>query len=469
MNQSFFLAVNSQPFMVLLPLGLILILAKVLSLILDKIKIPHVIAFLVAGLIVGALSFIPDNPILGNEYTKDGIQVLSKIGVILIMFSAGVETDLKKVKAIGIEAIIITVMGVVFPLLFGFLTAYLFRVYGNLDTSFLKEGTNPIYSDIYYGVILSATSVSISVATLKEFGKLDSKVGTAIISAAIIDDIIGIVLLSLVISLSKGGNSDSSSSYDFVSLICKQFNITNTAANISMIVGFMILFFALTFGLGILMKKFFNYLGKKYPHHVRTPILSLGLCFLWSYLAEYFNIADITGAYLVGLMLSSTKDHNYIDQKAEMTSTYIFTPIFFASIAMNMYQSKFDFSDPKFISFLIFGFVWVIAGLLGKVVGCSLGGLLTKFKMKDSLKIGIGMMARAEVLIVCAQKGIENNLVSSTLMPFTLILILISSFMTPVLLKALYKDELKGTIEDNSKLKILSKDLNTENSNETKE
>lgn len=451
---------NSSPFMVLLPIGLILIISKLLSLFFAKIHIPQVIAFLVSGLIVGLLYFIPNNPILGNEYTADGIQVLSKIGVILIMFSAGVETDLKKVKAIGKEAIVITLAGVIFPLLFGFITAYLFRVYCNLDTSYLGD-INPIYSDIFYGVILSATSVSISVATLKEFHKLDSKVGTAIISAAIIDDIIGIILLSLIISLSKNG-IDSSSSVDFVSMICKSFNITNPAINISLIVAFMLLFFLMTFILGIFIRKLFNYLGNKYPHHIRIPIISLGICFIWSYLAEYFNIADITGAYLVGLILSSTVEHSYIDQKAEMSSTYIFSPIFFASIAMNMYKTQFDFTDPSFILFLVFGLTWVVAGLLGKVVGCFLGARLFKFNSRDSLKIGVGMMARAEVLIVCAQKGIENNLVSSSIMPFTLILILISSFLTPLFLKILYKNEM----DNNLKLTdVLTKDINYENIN----
>ena len=428
----------SSPFMVLLPIGLILIIAKIISLLLEKIHIPHVIAYLITGLLVGLLSFIPDNPILGNTYTENGLSVLSKIGVVLIMFSAGCETDLKKIKQIGKESIVITICGVLFPLLFGFLSAFLFRNYGGLDTSFLGK-VNPIYSDIFYGIILTATSVSITVATLKEFGKLDSNVGTAIIAAAIIDDIIGIVLLSVSLSISKGADT---SGIDFVSMIIKGFNITSSAVSITLMVVFMIIFFALTFVLGIFLRKLFNFLGRKYPHHIRIPILSLGIAFVWSYLAEFFNIADITGAYLIGLILSSTIPHEYIDQKAEMSSNYIFTPIFFATIAMNLYKNDFNINEPSFVSFILFGIVWVIAGLLGKVVGCSLGGLMSKNSMRDSLKIGVGMMARAEVVIVCASKGIENSLISPMIMPFTLLLILLSSFITPMILKLLYKNEL---------------------------
>ncbi len=140
----------------------------------------------------------------------------------------------------------------------------------------------------------------------------------------------------------------------------------------------------------------------------------------------------------MGLIFAGTKPADYIDHRAETTNNYIFAPVFFASIAMEMYQTSFD---STFLAFLGFGLAWVLAGLLGKVVGAGLGARIMKFKFKDSLRIGVGMMARAEVLIVCAQKGVEANLVSSQIMPFTLILILVSSFLTPIFLKLLYKGE----------------------------
>lgn len=120
-------ATSGSPYQILLPVALILIVAKGLSLLFEKIKVPQVIGFLVAGLLVGALKLIPDNPIL-SDYVMDGIDILAKFGVVMILFSAGIETNLKKVKQVGGAALIITSLGVIVPMGLGFLVAYLFRV-----------------------------------------------------------------------------------------------------------------------------------------------------------------------------------------------------------------------------------------------------------------------------------------------------------------------------------------------------
>lgn len=428
---------GGQPFQVLLPVAIILILAKVLSMILEKFHIPQVIGFLVAGLLVGLLTFIPGETVL-TGYTTEAINVLAKFGVVLILFSAGVETDIKQIKAVGKESVIITVLGVLVPLLFGFGAAALFRLFGGIPTPFLEEGVNPIYSDVYYGIILTATSVSITVATLKELGKLDGRVGNALVAAAIIDDIIGIILLSLVISLSgtTGGGSD----FDLLAFIIESCGGTlNSVTEIIVIICNMAIFFGLSVGAYFAVRPLFNWLGRKYPHHLRIPILSLAFCFLWAYLAQaLFQIADITGAYIAGLILAGTVPSKYIDQRTEGTANLFFIPIFFASVALKMYSAEFDFSNWMFI---VFGLVWVVLGMLGKVVGAGAGALIGGFKFKDSLRIGVGMMARAEVLIVTAQTGVDAHLVNSSIMPFTLILILATSFLTPIFLKLLYRND----------------------------
>lgn len=423
-----------KPFEILLFLGLILILSKLISLGLSKFRIPKVIGFLIAGLLVGCLSFIPGDWFQGSfAYSRTGLDFFSKVGVILIMFSAGLETDLKKVKSLGVKSVIITSLGVIFPLVFGYLAAF---VYNQITGGALnRPGIAPVYTEIYYGVILSATSVSITVATLKELGRLDTPVGTALISAAILDDIIGIVLLSLVISLANSGAGSIDNS-TFAGMIVNALGLgSNTAVAITFILLFMVLFFALSIGLAFGLSKLFNYLGQKYPHHIRITILALAFCFLWSYLAEFFSIADITGAFVMGLILSRTSPENYIDHRSETISDNLFAPVFFACIALNMFASKESFD----LSFMAFGFIWVFLGLLGKVLGAGTGGLLTRFKFRDSLAIGVGMMARAEVLIVCAQKGIDSGLVDPQIMVYTLVLILVSSFMTPILLKLVFK------------------------------
>lgn len=430
---------SGSPYQLLLPIGLILLIAKLLSILFAKMRVPQVIGFLVAGLLVGLISFIPGESVL-TDYTKLGIDILAKFGVVLILFSAGVETDIKQVKAVGVASLVITSLGVVVPLGLGFLVAFLFRNYGGVETDYLvAQNINPIYSDLYYGVILSATSVSITVATLKELGKLESKVGQAIVSAAIIDDIIGIVLLSLIISLS--GSKTGGSDFNLLEFIITSISGAQLNAGwiIVVIILNMALFFLLSFGISFFIRRFFNWLGTKYPHHIRIPIFSLAFCFIWAYIAQaFFQIADITGAYVAGLVLSTTAPKDYIDHRAETTANVFFVPIFFASVAMKMYTANFDGSS---LNFVWFGLCWIVVGLLGKIIGAGLGGVICKFDIKDSARIGVGMMARAEVLIVTAQTGVEAGLVDSKIIPFTLGLILISSFITPILLKLLYKGE----------------------------
>jgi Kef-type K+ transport system membrane component KefB len=423
----------------LLPVALILVTAKLISLLLGKIHIPQVIGFLVAGLLIGALSLIPDNPIL-SDYVMNGIDVLAKIGVVLILFSAGVETNLKQIKAVGFSSVVITGLGVIVPMGLGFLVAFLFRVYGGMDASFYSalssDGVSPIYSDLYYGVILSATSVSITVAVLKELGKLDSRFGNAIVAAAILDDIIGVILLSLIISLS--GKSSGSGDFNVLKWIIESCDGTvEGGIEVVVIILNMAIFFGLSIGVGYLVRWIFNRLGTKYPHHIRIPMLAFAFCFFWAYLAQWgFQIADITGAYIAGLILSDTNTKDYIDRRVEMTANLLFVPIFFASVAMKMYSASLDFSD---VMFLYFGIVWIFAGLIGKFVGAGSGALMCRFGVRESSIIGIGMMARAEVLIVTAQTGVEAGLVNGSIIPYTLCLILISSFITPLLLKAIVK------------------------------
>lgn len=407
---------TGEPYQLLLPIALILVLSKVFSLLFKKLHLPEVVGFLVAGLAVGAIILIPGQNIL-TQYTNEGIDFFAKIGVIFIMFSAGLETDLKAIKKDIMASIVITSLGVIVPMGLGFLSAYLF---------FPQNG---LYSNLYYGVILSATSVSITVATLKEIGRLSGRVGTAIISAAILDDIIGIILLSLIISLSEGTGSGS--------------YVQDPALNTLVIIAIMIAFFAMSILVGFFVRKLFNWMGNRWPEHRRITMFSIGFCFLLAFLAEaYFGIADITGAYVAGLILSSTVSQDYVNHRTEMVGNLLFIPLFFASIAMKMYDASLDFSDGMFIAF---GFVWVLVGLIGKVLGAGGGALICRFGKRDSLKIGVGMMARAEVLIVCAQKGVDAKLVDQKIMLFTLVLIIISSFATPIILKLLFKGDSKPT------------------------
>ena len=204
----------------LLPLALILFLSKLLGLGAQKIGMPAVIGMLIAGILISLLQYIPGvtegnflYDMFFSDSVKEGYQFLAEIGVVLIMFSAGMGTDLKQIKATGVSAIVITTLGVVVPMLLGFLVAFLFDNFTAIDLIGGGEGGTvgevDLLSDAFYGAILTATSVSITVATLKELGKLNSPFGTAIVSAAVIDDIIGIVILSVMTGLNGSAGSGS--------------------------------------------------------------------------------------------------------------------------------------------------------------------------------------------------------------------------------------------------------------------
>ena len=258
---------------VLLPLAIILLLSKFLSKLGAKFGLPNVVGMLLAGVLIGFVQYIPNQQII-TAPAMEGLGFLAKIGVILIMFSAGLCTDLESIKEVGKPAVFITLAGVIVPMGLGLLVALSFSMSGNFLT------------DLFYGVILTATSVSVTVATLKELGKLNSKVGNTIITAAILDDIIGVVVLSVAVSL----NSNKSGNADFVKVI------------------FLTLaFFVCAVIFGFIIKKIFIWLSNTFPHHRLIPIYSLAVCFFFSYASErFFGVADITGAFVAGLVLSGS-------------------------------------------------------------------------------------------------------------------------------------------------------------------
>lgn len=389
---------------ILLPIGLILLVSKLLQLLCKKIAFPAVVGMLLAGVLLAFLKLIPNQSVFTDDILE-GLEFLSKIGVVLIMFEAGIETDTAQIKACGIPALVITLLGVLVPMGLGFAVSFL-----------LLDGD--VWSHLFYGTILTATSVSVTVAALKELGKLNSRVGTSIVSAAIIDDILGVIILSLVVSLS--GNTGGT---DVLFVILK-----------------MLGFFAFSLIVGFLLRLVFKWLEKKHAHTQRIPIFSLAICFLFAYLAEkVFMIADITGAFVAGLILSKIKDRDYIDKRAEQASYILFSPIFFAMIPIkNLFNAS---SSSLSGNFVLFGVLFIVAGMAGKLIGCGIGAKLSGFNLKDSFRVGLGMMVRAEVCLVCANKGIDAGLVDPNIMFFIIVLILITSFLTPLLLKFSYKNE----------------------------
>lgn len=384
-----------ESYSILNDLAIIIIAAKMFGILARKCKAPQVVGEIIAGLLIGP-------SILGLVDQSDFILQMAEIGVILLMFSAGLETDLKELMKTGPIAALIACAGVFIPLVLGAL--YYMVFYG-----FAPWGSNEFYEAVFIGTILTATSVSITVQSLKEMGKLKGRVGTTILSAAIIDDVIGIIVLTFVIGFK---NPDSKPSTVVVNTI---------------------LFFVLAVGVGFISYKIFKWIDKRYPHTRRIPIAGLAYCFIMSYVAEqYFGIADITGAYVAGIILCSINDSEYIERKIDINSYMLFGPVFFASIGL-----KTDLNDVTG-GILLFAVGFVIVGLISKIIGCGLMARICRFKGKDALKIGVGMMTRGEVALIVAQKGLSMNLIDPVYFTAVILLIIVSSISTPIVLKFLY-------------------------------
>ncbi len=386
-------------------LCIIIIAAKIFGIIARKLKAPQVVGEIIAGLIIGP-------SVLHLVDQTDFIAQLAEIGVVLLMFSAGLGTNLKDLARTGFKAFLIACAGVFVPLVGG--TLLYFAFYGASPW-----GSPDFYKAVFIGVILTATSVSITVQTLKELGKLSTEVGTTIMSAAIIDDVIGIIVLTFVIGM-NGGEAKP------ITVIIKT-----------------VLFFLFAFVLGYIIYKIFRFSDKLWPHTRRIPIMGLALCLGMAYVAEkYFGIADITGAYVAGIILCSIHDSNYIAEKMDISSYMLFGPVFFASIGL---KTSIDGITGEM---LLFAICFVIIGLICKVIGCSLMSKACKFNFGDSLKIGVGMMTRGEVALIVAQKGLSCGIISNEYFTPVIVLIMVSSIITPIILKALYsKDEKKALKE----------------------
>lgn len=391
---------------ILRSIAIIIITAKGFGLIARKLKAPQVVGEIIAGLLLGP-------SLLKWVQPSDFISGVAEIGVILLMFSAGLETNLNQLKKTGAKATLIACAGVFVPLIGGALLYFCFY-------DFAPIGSEEFFRAVFIGTILTATSVSITVQALKELGKLTDEVGTTIMSAAIIDDVIGILVLTVVISF------------------------RDPSSKIGDVVLRTVGFFILAVVVGIILYKIMEWVDNRYPHTQRIPIIGLALALALSYIADkFFGIADITGAYVAGIILSSLKDSKYIDRKMDVNSYMIFGPVFFVSIGLQTDLKSLD------MSILLFSVGFVLVGLLAKIIGCGLMSRLCGYKGIDTLKIGVGMMTRGEVALIVSKKGLEVGMLDSKYFTSVILLIIVSSILTPVILKLLYstKSESEKAVE----------------------
>lgn len=370
----------------LFDIALLLIAAKLGGIVSRRFKMPEVLGALLAGVVLG--------PVLLNLVSYDaGIQLLANLGVILLMFLAGLETDLGQFKKAGKASLAIAAMGVLLPLVLGTLSAFLFF-------------KNPM-ENLFAGTILTATSVSITVETLTELGKLNSKPGIHILGSAVIDDILGLILISVLLGLANGSTGKSlAASMAGIGVFC--------AAGVLAIV---------------FLPQLINRLTRNMQPGRTLLTFVLAFVLLAACIAEKAGIAAITGAYLFGLLLSQFSHKEYLERNVKAISSGFLSPVFFASVGLEVSWTGFS-RKVVFITLVLFA-----AAVAGKVVGCGAAARMFRMSRREAAQIGVGMVSRGEVAIITANIGLQNHIITQEVFLPTLLVVLLTTIATPVLLK----------------------------------
>ncbi|TAH62431.1 MAG: cation:proton antiporter, partial [Gottschalkiaceae bacterium] len=350
-----------------------------------KINQPAVLGQLIFGILIGPSLFKLVEP-------SETFIHLADLGVVLLMFIAGLETDIDEMISAGKSSFVIAMGGVIVPIAFGMGASLLFG--------------NDAGESFFIGIILAATSVSITVETLREIDKLRTKQGITILSAAVIDDVVGIIMLSLVAGFISPGEGQS------IWLVLVK------------LVGFFILALVLGFLVVKLSSKFFSF------KNTTERIAGIGLifCLLFAFIADEMGVAAITGAYLAGIMISSTPFKQKISYKMQELSYLLFTPIFFVVTGMEV-------DITHMLNDLGFGVVLMVAAILGKLIGCGFVARLLKFNKRESLQIGLGMIPRGEVALIITDIGLRLGVVHKGLFAAIIFMILTTTMISPPLLK----------------------------------
>ena len=383
----------------LFDVAMIMLFTKLFGVFSKRLHMPQIVGAIIAGIILGPIA-------LNIIHEPDFISKLSDLGVIILMFSAGMEINIKDIKKSNASTFLIAFLGVIIPLISGFFIATLF------NGGFNNLGTKQLIENIFIGVILTATSVNITVETLREFGLFDTKVGMIIKRAALIDDVLAIIILTIVSSVSQTGTS------------------------LWLVIFKFILFIALSIVVGYPFNYLFEKITNNQKERRRFVLISFGLCLLLAFVSyKFFGVLDICGAFIAGLIFSNTKQVSFINRRFEILSYIIITPIFFANIGLSI--------PPSFLSLniIIFSICLAVVGILSKFFGCGLGALIKKYSTQDSLSIGVGMIARGELALIFAMKAVSLGLIRGDYLGSIVLLVIISGILSPILIKLVFKQK----------------------------
>ena len=392
---------------ILLFIAVLILLAKALGGLTARIGMPLVLGELLAGVILGPTViniwnfswFSSPASVAENSISTAGVfKVLAELGVVLLMFLAGLETDVIMMKAAVGPAFWSATGGVVLPMVGGCALA---RLAG------LGWGES-----VFLGTILTATSVSITAQTLMNLKKLQTRAGSTILGAAVIDDVLGLMVLSFVIAAeSRTPHLQQPGWLTF-----------------GLVLGRIALFSLLAFGLGPRFVRGVFAQAKRFHGPHTSVAAALAVAFLFAFAANSLGgMAAITGAYLAGLFVAATPEHAEVIQELRSMTNAFFGPLFFVSIGLSI--NAWDLGGRLGFFFLI-----LAVAILGKVLGCGLGAWLKGFGVRDSLVVGVGMIPRGEVGLITASIGWTAGLVSPHIYSLVVVLVLVTTLVTPLLL-----------------------------------
>lgn len=383
-----------------LALAFLIAVAKASALVALRLHQPAVLGELLVGVILGptVLNML-GWPAFEGYHLEETISYLSHLGVLFLMFIAGLEVDLEAMAESGRSAILAGIMGVLTPVLLGPLVMGLFGYS-------LEQG-------IFIGLVLAATSVSISAQTLMELGVLRTRVGTVLLGAAVADDVLVILFLSLFTALTIGGGSG--------------------AAAVALVLVRMVAFLLLALWVG------WRLVPRVVPWVEDLPIsqgltaLVLVAILLYSWAAEVVGgMAAITGAFLAGLAFARTPFRRRIEEAMSVMAYSWLVPVFFISIGLETNARALGWSGVPFAVIL------VILAVASKVLGCGLGARMGGCTLSESRAVGVGMVSRGEVGLIVATVGLQSGLIGDGVFAAAVIMVLTTTILTPVMLRLLY-------------------------------
>lgn len=384
----------------LLTLAVLIAAAKLLGGLSARIGQPAILGELIAGLILGptflnALSL----PLFGGTGLEELIHLLGQVGVILLMFAAGLEVELEDLRASGRPAVLAGTLGVALPLLLGFGAGALFAF--------------PIEEAIFIGITLSATSVSISAQTLLELGRLRTREGVALLGAAVIDDLLVIVGLSLFVALLAGGG---------------------TVGGLLLQLGRMVGTTVVVAGLALLLLPRFADWAIRIPGSESLLALVLSVVLSLAWMTEYVGgVAAITGAFLAGLGLGRSHLREELEHGLHRLAFAFFVPLFLVDIGLQ--------ADLRVlqVSALMFAGVIIVVAVLSKLLGSGVGALLGGFERGPAFRMGLGMVSRGEVGLIVAGVGLAEGVLEPQLFSIVVLMVLVTTLVTPLLLRWAYE------------------------------